>query len=449
MRLLAIPLFLTAALGVPPVAAQAPTVLAGEGVVYRLVRGTCESLGACPNGATADNAALALEWEVPGEAVRRELVPGTEDAATENYPSLAIDRASDRVYVVWEAKEVIHSTLRVASYGDGEWHLRLQVAGNPFSFKRNPSLAVTHDEYRRLDDTGTVVDETRLVLHLVWWDLAADGGRPLYVALVLRGGELVDNWNIVELGDLLPAASAETALAPGLFQSPQARTVGNGSRALIAFGDPAGGRIATLEVDVVGGDVVSFADTARAQIIDIARNGGTRQAIADGARAQIIDIARRVLPEQVAAFLSAKFLELVATSDPGDELTVVVDEARAQIIDIARRHREGIQLASAAARAQIIDIARASEIHYGDPGADLATFRVARAAAAPAVPDRAIRILTSDDGVDIALAWDTDSSIRYRQLEAGAWSDPRTLAIGAKMSRDQAYALILQRLQQR
>lgn len=440
--------------GAGAVHAQVASVLGREGVVYRVVKGTCASLGECPKGAPGENDALALEWETPGQPTQRSLVPGTDNQATENHPSLAIDHSTDRVYAVWEARETIHSTLRLASYSAGEWSGVVEVVGNPWSFKRNPRLAVTHDSYARLAEDGETVTESRLVLHLVWWDVAAEGGRPLYSAVVVQDGAILSDFAPRPLAESLADPEGEANLAGSLYQTPQVRTVGvAGSRALVTFGDPVGGRIATLEIDVVGGDVVSFGDAARAQIIDIGRNGstGSRQALADAARAQIIDIGRRLLAPEVAAFMTDRFLSLVADSDPKTDIAVVADGARAQIIDIGRRHREGMQIATGAARAQIIDIGRRASLTGSstDDSAHVATFRVVRVTAAPWVPERTIRILTSEDGLEVALAWDTEGAVKYRQLEGGSWSDVRTLALGGKLDREQAYALIDKRLQHR
>ena len=346
--------------------------------------------------------------------------------------------------------ESIHSTLHLASFSDGRWGDDFEIAGDSFSFKRNPRLAVTRDSYSRLDADGEVQPESRVVLHVVWWDEAAIGSRPLYTAVVVENGGILPDWRVISLLDFLPEGGGGSGLAAGLFQSPQIRTVGAGSRALVAFGDPLGERLATLEVDVVGGHIVSFADYARAQVIDIGRSrpGATRQSVAGEARAQVIDIGRRLMAPAVAEFLTDHFLRGVAGSDPAKPLAQVADEARAQVIDIGRRANEGLQLATSAARAQVIDIGRrigASE----DASGHLAGYRIASVWPAPWVPDRAIRMLTSDNGSDVALAWDVDGAVKYRQLEGGGWSEVRTITLGQQLQRDEAYRLIEQRLQQR
>ena len=450
-RRLLIAACLLVAVAAAPASAETPTVLDSKGGVYRLVKGSCAALGVCPATADGNNQALALEVELPGLAAQRLLVPGTQESAVESYPSLAIDSSSDRVFLVWEAMSTIHSTLHLASFADGGWSREFdaQIAGDSFSFKRNPRIAVTHDSYKRLDDDGEVATEQRLVLHIVWWDEAGIGARPVYTALVVQDGHLLPNWIPVSLLDFLTEGSGDT-LPLGLFQSPQIRTVGAGSRAIIAFGDPTGARLATLEVDVVGGDVISFADAARGQVIEIGRRGGNRRNLAGEARGQVIEIGRRLFAAEVGDFLANRFLEVIEKSSPQTPLGLVADDARGQVIEIGRRLREGMQLATAGARGQVIEIGRRfGTPDGGGPTGHVARFRVASVWQAPWVPDRTIRLLTSDDGSEVALAWEVDGAVRYRQLEGDGWSEIRTITLSPQLQRDQAFELIEKRLRLR
>jgi hypothetical protein len=442
---------LTALGAASPLAAQQAAVLAEGGTVYRVLRGTCAALRACPAGAGETNVALALERETSGGTLERLLVPGTDGEAIESNPALAIDRSTDRVFVVWDRMETIHSTLRLASFARDGWSEVVEIAGDAFSFKRNPQMAVTRDEYPRVAADGSVAVEKRLVLHVVWWDEAGIGSRPLYTALVVEDGQLLPNWSILSLLEFLPEQVATTELPVALFRTPQVRTVGSGSRALIAFGDPIGGRLATVEVDVVGGNVVSFADEARAQVIIVGRNNPTfsRAQVAEAARPGVTALARNLFDGAVAEFLAEQFLRDVVTSGSNGDLQNATAEARAQVIIVGRRLREGLQIATAEARAQVIIVGRRA---LADPDSDtghLVRVRMASAWPAPWVPERTIRLLTSSDGRDIALAWDADAAVKYRQLQGGGWSEIRALAIGPQLDRDAAYALIEQRLAQR
>jgi hypothetical protein len=55
----------------------------------------------------------------------------------------------------------------------------------------------------------------------------------------------------------------------------------------------------------------------------------------------------------------------------------------------------------------------------------------------------------SGDGGDLAVAWDVEGAVKYRVSQGSGWSEERTLAVGAELSRERAHELIESRLQRR
>ena len=445
-------LLLLALLGLaaaPATAVDGTMALGADGEIYRVVEGSYGVLIPDAPIAQAANPILVLERTAPGAAPTRLLVPGTDGASVEKYPSLTFDAATSSVFVVWEARNYIHSTLHLAAFAGERWSSVFELSGDPFSAKLNPRVAATRDAYHTLDENGEAVERTRVVLHMVWFDSGGSGDRPLYAPLVIEDGVFVRDWHVLDLQAFLEESSpagAAAALPSGLLENPVVASSHEGAAAIIAFGSSASGRIATIESRPVSAGLVSWSDAARHQIIDTGRTLTDRRAIADKARHQIIDTGRRLLNADAAALLSAKFLDLVASSDPNESLEAVVDKARHQIIDTgARLDSNGTRLRGTVAK---------STITIGEPGdagrtAHISTLAVVASWAAPLLPGRAIRLLPASNGDQIALAWDLETAVRYRMSQGSGWSEARSLTLGADLGRDRAYELIERRVDRR
>ena len=176
-------------------AAAAGSAIGASGELYSLHSGTYRSLFAdAPAGDAGDNAVLALDVVRDGVS-QRLLVPGTDGPENERWPALTVDRATNRVFLVWEAQRPNFplSVLNLIAFSDAAWGSVFQFAADPFSYKSNPQLATTLDRYQMFGAEGEVVSATRTILHLAWYD--DDGGRQrvLYSPLVVEGGEVLQS----------------------------------------------------------------------------------------------------------------------------------------------------------------------------------------------------------------------------------------------------------------
>lgn len=434
-------------LGLPVGAlAQAPAVLGEGGAVYRVLTGPPSALVAGAGGATASNVALVLEIEPQGAATQRLVVPGTEGEEVERYPSLTLDPASGRVFVVWEARRTIHSTLHVTSYHEGDWSPVVEISGDPFSDKLNPRLAATSDAFTSLDLAGQPVSRTRTVLHLVWFDRAGYGDRPLYTPLVVEDGVLVSGWSVIALPDLLPPADAATAPPLGLIGAPVVDRSGDAHSVTIGFVDPATARVATLVSSVAPGGLTTWTDQARHSIIDVGRNVASRRQLAVTLEPALGALAERLLPADLAQFLTQRCVDLLSASDPGVALEAAAEKIHDQLVQTAARLGSGPRAITGDARHGIIDVGRRST---SERSLHLATIGVGSVRGVPSLPARPIVVLTSPDGRDVILAWDREGAVEYRQSQGEGWSDMRTLNLGARLAREDAYRLLAERLERR
>jgi hypothetical protein len=433
----------------PTAISDGTMALSTDGEIYRVLVGTQGALLPGGPAASAANTVLVLERSPPGEAPQRMLVPDTDDDAVEKYPTLTVDPTTDSVFVVWEARATIHSTLHLAAFSQDGWSSVLELSGDPFSAKLNPRVAATRDSYRLLEADGSVVERTRVVLHLVWFDVGGAGDRALYVPVVIEDGAFVSDWHVLDLGAFFEEsspASAGAELPSSLYEYPVVETSRDGAAAIIAFASPLSGRLATLESRPINAGLVSWSDDARHQIIDTGLTTTGRRAIADKARHQIIDTGRRLLSKDAADLLSMQFLELIADSSDEESLDAVADRARHQIIDT------GARLDSAGTR---VRASRAKSLvaigTNGEAGrtAHLGIVEVAASWSAPWLPNRPIRLLPSGYGTDLAVAWEVDGAVKYRLTQGAGWSDVRTLTLGTELTRERAFELIDRRLNRR
>ena len=177
--------------------------------------------------------------------------------------------------------------LNLIAFSDEAWGSVFQFAADPFSYKSNPQLATTLDRYQMFGADGEVVSATRTILHLAWYD--DDGGRQrvLYSPLVVEGGEVLQSNRVFDLPELASGTegtAANGAPAPAdMRRKPRVRSGRDGQSVVIAFVAPDSDVLSSLELRSVTGELVSFADKARAQVIEtgIQNPGLGRGAVAD------------------------------------------------------------------------------------------------------------------------------------------------------------------------
>lgn len=430
-----------------PAAARAgdgTAMLGGNGELYRVRTGTYASLFADAPAGAAGNPVLALDIEKNGGS-RRVLVPGTDGLESERSPALTVDPATNEVYIVWEGQRGIHSVLDLISYSAEGFGDVFEFSGDPFSIKTNPQLATTLDAYQTLSDDGDVVTAKRTMLHLVWFDDGVLGERDLYSAIVIEDGSLLRTNTIFDLEELAAdeATDGAAASAPAaLVRKPEVRSGRDGQSVVVGFVGPQGGRLAALELRSVTGELVSFADKARASIIDTGHRNpdASRRALADKARASIIDTGRRLFRAEVAKFLTDTFLAVISGSTDEVTLEEAADEARASIIDTGVSLRRGI---TDRAHSKVVEIAQSET-----PGSvnHLLDVRRATRRDLPALPDSALRVFLSQSGDNTALAWPVEGAVQYRESAADGWGPVQTLTLSPALGVDDAYALVQQRV---
>ncbi len=452
---LALALVASAGAATPPGA-----VLGAEGELYRIEQGRFGELMARPRSPSAENSALVLRIQRPDQPDALHPLPATLGPEVESAAAMLYEESSDTLFVAWEARtNLIHSQILLAGFSGGEWGEPIAVSDTRFSFKSDPRLAVTRDAFGGSDAEGGPVTVKRTVLHVVWVEDRAEGTAVVYSPVILVDGVSEGTgpgpiFALTELiapreEDLLPVPLADLPLPPTVEAG------GDGHSVVVGFVHPASGRLVTIDLSVLSGDVSALADRARAHFIDIgswfdSRDPGGLSALADAARAHFIDIGSRLDPE-VLSFVADRMREFVLEigpeydlERPGD-LRAFSDRARAHFIDIGGRLDErGLRHQSPNAQPQVLDL----------PGLAPATSHqiALRAVAARALEEveagAAPLVLLSADGADALIAWEEDGQLRYQESRGEGWSGVRAISL-ATVDLDRALEIVAHRIRNR
>lgn len=429
-------------------ASEAPKAgLVGEGgEIYRVVAGSYGDLFPGGTETAPDHAVLALEIRRSSSETDRFLVPGTEGEEVETGPALALLRNSSTVYLVWEAWSNPYSLLYLASYDGESWSDVFEYSGNPFSAKSNPQLAVTRHRDAVLAEDGSSTSVERTVLHLVWWDESGVGNRTLYTPLVFEDGSFVGFNPLFDLEDFLVGGSEASAepLPEHLAENPIVVAGSDDTRVVAGFASEKRGRMATVEIAVIPSNLVSLADRSRAQIILIgtAKSGVSRSELAELVRADLMESGSGLLGHQILDYLTDRLVDVVAASDPEEELPSLADRSRAQIILIGSSLAGG-DLSDHDDR-RIVEVDPDAD---GEAASHNFAFRPVSERTPPPAPDRPLSVFVSPDGTDLLVAWDVPAGVRYVESDGDdGWTPRRTVETDEELSRTDVYSILGQRL---
>lgn len=440
LLILALALVLAPGLGS---ADAADAVLGSEGELFQVLQGSYGDL--FPNGTEAppDHSVLALDITWPSQLTERLLVPGTEGSAEEMSPSLTLERSSGTVFIVWEATRTIHSELYIVGRSGEDWSELLEFSGSPFTTKKHPRLAPTHERYFVNNDEGELEEHLQTILHLTWWDEQGDTGRVLYVPLIVGESGFVAVAPI-SLGEFLDEdlPPASTSPLSTLLGSPFIQEGSDSGHVLIAYLDPLSGRLVTLSTRFSAASLDALADEARAQVIIIGQQVQTREHLAQGVHEAVA--SQLYLDSALTEYLGQQAESAILAAPPEATLTTIAQEARAQVIIIGSRVRNALSNTTGEARAQVIII---GDSHPGlDHGRSI-TIEMLNSREVPELPEAAsARLLISPDGHSVIVAWLENSTVQYVESEGEGWTGQRSLTLGTDFTADQAFAILRRRI---
>lgn len=440
---------LALAVAVPAAAVPAATpVLGSEGEVYRL----SEAVDA------AGDPALVLVIERPDGATERLAVPATEGRGVENSPYLVYEHASRTLFVTWEERlNYIHSLIHLVGLRDGEWTDVIEVSEGSFGFKGEPRLAATQDSYVvALPDGGTRT-VARTVLHVVWVEERSEGQLVAYAPVTLLDGAYIGQRKIFDLSTMVGVTEP---VPTDLWQSaaPMVAPADDDHSVNVAFVHPASGRLASLRITLLPGELSRMADELRNHLIDVgvrhdwqSPEGLVR--LAEALRNHLIDVGFRLDPQilrHVADGLRNHLIDVGVQYPPAD-LVRMARDLRNHLIDVGfRLDDRGLRrVAAGTASHSVLEVAAVA-----DGNEQALTGQVARVTPVDdwSRPDEASgdsTLLVSRSGQAALLSWTDGKAVFYRETFGDEWSPVVRLPLGETLDAEQAASLLQNRIRNR
>jgi hypothetical protein len=427
-----------ATLGALPARSQTTTTVGAHGELYTVETGLYGDLFPEQSLADADNASLALDITRPGLPLERLLVPGTGTGDFEDTASLVFDDGSDTLFILWQTKiNLIHSKLDLVSFHDGEWSPVIEIWGSPFGWKTAPQLAVTRDQFVTETDDGGTRAWARTVVHVIWAEDGTYGPNILYSPIILLDGEFTGSSPVYSLTELANLGDQELSggVEPALSEAPRIQAGRNGQTVVIGFTDAASGRLVTLELEVLPGEVSYLADRGRRQLIGIGHKLKVDPTVyVDEIRRQLIGIGRRIdLHPGVAMYAADVAVDDIMQGHSDEDVAAVADGVRRQIIAVgARMTDRGVDRTLPKTGYSILDLST-GEDPTSDRGADLIRVSTVANLPAPTVgdPSATISLYLSRSGDSVIVAWPEGDRLTYRESVDGDWGDLLQLVIGS------------------
>jgi hypothetical protein len=218
---------------------------------------------------------------------------------------------------------------------------------------------------------------------------------------------------------------------------------------VVGFIDAASGRLVTLSVRALPGDLSSLADEARSHIVVLGSRyfPGQLPALADALR-DYLRLAGGRLHPSVRDYLAEQsrlwVLDPTGGGAAGD-LQALADGARSHIVVLGATLPGG-QMRNAAlpATVNLLELAAAAS----RVPLNLAVS-VAAQLDAPATGPGPTRLLVSPSGEAVIVAWEDGNLLQYRESAGDRWTRVRGLALGPALSLEDAYRVLDERLRSR
>jgi hypothetical protein len=428
---------LAAALAVPALGISGPPVdsaVGAGGIFYKVQSGRFADLFGASAALPADRPVLALDVVVPGQPLARWVVPGTEEADVESAPAVLWDERVATLHVVWSRRvegNQTYSQLLLRSLAPAGWSELIDLSGGSIAEKSALRLLETADEYATtIGESAAVVQ--RRILHLVWIEIGAGAPRALYSPIVFVDGRYI-GWNPVVALDSLVAAETASPVAPAesLRRAPALAPGRGDDRVVAGFVHSTLGRLATVEIRVLPGELGELAEEARGHIIEygLTHFPSDIPGLASEARGHIIEYATAFHPA-VAGFVADGTRSVLLAADPSKGLEAVADEARAAVLGLANQVLGGGLANGCSAEGSLVEVPPLVPVD----GSDFSQFLQARAVSAfgaPEIGGEPPTLLVSPDGTRALVGWIAGSRLEYREtLPDGFWSEVRSLDLG-------------------
>ena len=420
---------------------------------------------------------LILEVDRRDQEPIQLLVPGTDDPRAENDARLVYEPSADSVTVLWQSQgDDGLIAIRFATFdgSESQWSEVYELAGEEGAaiLAQTPRVAVTRDTYE-LELADELITAERSILHLLWRD-TAEVPTTFYSPIIFVEGRYI-GWHesFAMSSFFLDAAQGDedsdeqtddgedsdevtATLTTELARASSLRVSHDNQSIVVAFTNPESNRLGALEIRVLPLELSLLGDQVHQAIFELAElyDPDDISSLADGMRAHVVIIGLQYsfnpsvvdyVSEQVGDWL------LEAGGAYGwAGLEDLADDARDFTIDISSEIYATTISDPSDPDSQIvqIDIGEFLEGLEGPQPAQLLDIRVRSDLAAPDIGDGPTVIHTSLDGRDLLIAWEDEELGQihwvesHRRSEDGAWTEPLSLVLDDRLSRNEAHRLL-------
>lgn len=468
LRAVLLVLGVLAALAAPPGASAAGSsrsVLGDDGELYTVLQGPYGELFADGTAATPDSPVLAIDTLRPDGTHTRSLVPGTGDPEVDGSPTMVFEASRGTLYLVWESKlNPTTSRLLLAGMSDGEWTETIEISGDVSPLKGEPRVVVTRDHYVKALAEGEPVDESRTVIHVLWWEESGSGSGVFYTPVVLANGRYV-GWNpVLSLEDALRSTAgdaAKSAEVPTPLLRAPALEKGRDSSAVVAgLVDPSSGEMLLFEIRLLPGEIGVLADRFERRLAEHGRADPDEISnLADVFRGQVIEIGTRFNPDLIGLYARQSARELVDEyeRDPNRPPEELAGGFRGQVIEIGATLIGDLHGARGI-RSKIVEVAPSpadgTETPPEDRPTHLIQLKLLAVLPPPPIDGTGVQTFLSESGEHALVSWKQDDTTFYSEsteTEAGelGWTSPRALLGTAEISAREIAEILHDRIRRR
>ncbi len=409
-------------------------VLGLDGELYKVWSGTYGELftdGQFP----AESAALAVDVVTQAGGTTRRLVPGTGGEAVESHPAVVFDDASATLFLLWQGGVV---------NGPRSLYFVDMPAGDGFSrpivlltdhdgFESTPLLAASRSNFRVPDASAQDGrrEVVRTVLHLMWSQAdTVSQERFLYTPIVVLGGQGVAAGQPMAPVDLaIPGVNPEgsSPVPSALAREPDLDQGADSQSFVVTLADRDSGRLLTVRIRAVAGEIGLIADKARHVIVGTGLKAGmiaTGASVAEQIERQIAEAARDLHPS-VAAYLGQESRRIVEEHGQGP---TAVEKARHVIIGTGSRTGGSGLLDDVVAR-ETLEIP--VELEGAEPLTTIVEVALLAERLLPGGIGQGARAFSSPTGSSAVVLWNEVGAVAFRFADGDEWGPVHRLAAGS------------------
>lgn len=215
--------------------ADRDVLVAPNGTIY-----TIESTSVTDADANIQASSVLTLTIQNGSRFSKVMVPDSTSAGRHYRATLAYDKESDTLFVLWlHMPNAMSSELLLAPYQGGKWQPAISVDERNYDLRYNLGIGITR-RVAQLQPDGSYSDVPALIVHAVWWDETGAGEHARYALISIDKGA-VTSIDVHDLSEFVStsddAAQVGSAFNPDILKHPAILDGPTSNSIDVLFGD--------------------------------------------------------------------------------------------------------------------------------------------------------------------------------------------------------------------